>query len=99
MHVINAYQHTKDPVATAENQSPGNPKEKPKYSPTQVSDYLAYCSDLLTVVASMAGIYFQNVSETRVMQMCFQVQNLCALLSVKFWTKSGIIYENLGNSE
>jgi hypothetical protein len=94
-HVIDMYQLTKDPDRTAGRIELTEASPRLDLSPIQVRRYLDYCSEMLSIVAKIAALYGQNLSDQTVVDSVKDVETLCMLLSNKIWQKLSIINANL----
>lgn len=91
-HVIDMHQLPKDPeralnVGTRTSSSP-----KEDMSAFELSRYLDYCSEMLSLVGKIASLYGQNFSDNVVLRGVNEIEILTTGLSQKIWQKIMILY-------
>jgi hypothetical protein len=90
-HVIDMHQLTKDPDSVL------HPELRTSHSPDrsldrfQLSRYLDYCSELLSLTSKLAALYAQQSSDAVVLSTVREVQELTGMLSNKIWQKVSIL--------
>jgi hypothetical protein len=90
-HVIDMHQLTKDPRSTT------HPDERTIHSPhrpdsaQQLSHYLDYCSEMLSIINKLAALYSQESQDSVVLGTVSDIQDLTTSLSSKMWQKIMII--------
>jgi len=90
-HVIDMHQLTKDPY-TARCHGPATPSSpERKLTPFELTRYLDYCSEMLSLTGKVAALYIQDFSDSVVIKAVNDVENLTTHLSRKIWQKIMII--------
>jgi hypothetical protein len=94
-HVIDMHQLTKDPerVAGGGRQTPSSPK--PNLTPFELTRYLDYCSEMLSVTGKIAALYVQKFDDPVVLAAAEDVEALTTGLSRKIWQKIMILNPTL----
>lgn len=92
-HVIDMHQLTKDPERTL------NPKFDTESSPRtqmtifELSRYLDYCSEMLSVIGKVAALYVQDFDDQVALTAVNEIETLASGLSHKIWQKIMIIHQ------
>lgn len=87
-HVIDMHQLTKDPSYML--------VERTEHSPTReltkndLSRYLDYCSEMLSLTSKVAAIYGNNNRDQMILTTIHDIEILCSSLSGKIWQKIGL---------
>ena len=91
IHVIDMHQLTKDPSVTLrpEMATPASPVVK--LTPFELSRYLDYCSEMLSLTAKIAALYAQSSRDSLVIATVNDLEQLSANLSEKIWQKIGVL--------
>jgi hypothetical protein len=93
-HIIDMHQLTKDP----DSLRGGGPstKSSPKRTMTnfELSRYLDYCSEMLSLIGKIAALYVQHFNDPVVLSAVDQIEDLTTSLSRKVWQKIMILNEN-----
>ena len=90
-HIIDMHQLTKDPhVITNSGQ---DTKSSPKRTMTdfELSRYLDYCSEMLSLIGKVAALYVQRFDDPVALSAVDQIEDLTTGLSRKIWQKIMII--------
>ncbi len=90
-HIIDMHQLTKDPhVITNTGQAT---KSSPKRTMTdfELSRYLDYCSEMLSLIGKVAALYVQRFDDPVALSAVDQIEDLTTGLSRKIWQKIMII--------
>jgi len=90
-HIIDMHQLTKDPhLITNTGQAT---KSSPKRTMTdfQLSRYLDYCSEMLSLIGKVAALYVQRFDDPVALSAVDQIEDLTTGLSRKIWQKIMII--------
>jgi len=98
-HIIDMHQLNKDPERVA-NPSPAlDTQSSPKrpLTPFQLTRYLDYCSEALSVISKVAALYVQQFDEPVTLSAVNDVEQLTNGLSRKVWQKI-VILERLAPS-
>lgn len=89
-HVIDMHQLTKDPTVVLSKQvTPASPRrEMTKF---QLTRYLEYCAEMLSLVGKLAALYGERVHDSQVIEAINDVENLSTNLGRKIWQKITIL--------
>ena len=90
-HIIDMHQLTKDPHVITQ---PGPAmKSSPKRTMTdfELSRYLDYCSEMLSLIGKVAALYVQRFDDAVALSAVDQIEDLTTGLSRKIWQKIMII--------
>jgi hypothetical protein len=87
-HIVDMHQLTKDPdaVMAPEQATPSSPPRR-RMSRFELSRYLDYCSELLSITSKLAALYAQHVQDPVVLEAVNGIQNLTHGLAGKIWQK------------
>lgn len=86
-HVVDMHQLTKDPDQfLADRQDTASSPARP-LTPAQLTRYLDYCSEMLSLTGKVAALYAQTLDDPVVLAAVNEVEALCAGLSNKIWQK------------
>lgn len=94
-HIIDMHQLTKDPerpVATATKQDTAS-SPKRTMDRFQLSRYLDYCSEMLSLIGKIAVLYVQDYPDTEAVGAVNDIETLTNGLSRKIWQKIMILHE------
>jgi len=91
-HVIDMHQLTKDPewVLTRGTETGVLPPQA--LSSFELSRYLDYCSEALSLTGKLAAVYLRDTSDAVVLQAVDEIEDLTTGLSRKIWQKLVILY-------
>jgi hypothetical protein len=81
------HQLTKDPAALSDDFKPSAHSPTRTLSAADLSRYLDYCSEMLSITGKLAALYAQSVNDDVVVQAVNDVENLGTNLSRKIWQK------------
>lgn len=98
IHVIDMHQLTKDPAALSQDFTPSVHSPKRNLSSADLSRYLDYCSEMLSITGKVAALYAQSVDDDVVVRAVNDVENLGTTLSRKIWQKIIMIAEQSGTT-
>ena len=90
-HVIDMHQLTKDPTAilNAGARTASSPiREMTEF---QLTRYLDYCAEMLSLTGKLAALYAQNTRDAVVIQAVNEIETLTTSLAGKIWQKIVII--------
>jgi hypothetical protein len=90
-HVIDMHQLTKDPDSTFHPEGATAHSPSRSFSRFELSRYLDYCSELLSVTSKLAALYAQDSSDAVVLSTVREIQELTGALSSKIWQKIMIL--------
>ncbi len=90
-HVVDMHQLTKDPdsVFTQKWRTPSSPDRN--LNAFQLSRYLDYCTELLSLISKIAAVYVQNYDDPVVVETGNDIEDLTTGLSRKIWQKIMIL--------
>jgi len=91
VHVIDMHQLTKDPSGSVK--VGGSTASSPPRTLTrfELSRYLDYCSEMLSLTAKVAVLYAQSFPDTEVTEAVSDIERIAAGLSQKIWQKIMIV--------
>jgi hypothetical protein len=90
-HVIDMHQLTKDPARLIASGSDTAASPQRTMSTFELTRYLDYCSELLSVISKVAALHVQRFQDPVTMAAVDQVESLAAGLSRKIWQKIMIL--------
>lgn len=99
-HVIDAHQLTKDPAIRRGENTVHSPKRD--LTPYQLSRYLDYCTELLSLCGKVGFLYVQNFPDPASQESVNELEQLTTALDRKIWQKLVILHQihpGLGQSE
>ena len=90
-HIIDMHQLTKDPQHALRTiiDTPASPKRE--LDRQELSRYLDYCSEMLSLNGKIAALYTQGFDDAVVLASVTEVETLCTGLSGKIWQKVMIL--------
>jgi hypothetical protein len=89
-HVIDMHQLTKDPGYYRGDTRSTESSPNRNLTLPELSRYLDYCSELLSITSKIAALYIQKFSDGVVLEAVSDVETLCAGLGQKIWQKLDI---------
>lgn len=91
VHVIDMHQLTKDPssVAFVSHDTPSSPRRT--LTAYELTRYLDYCSELLSLSGKVAALYAQSLPDAVVVDAVSDIERLTTNLSHKVWQKITLI--------
>lgn len=95
-HVIDMHQLTKDPsqvIAGVGNRTRSSPQRT--LTAYQLTRYLDYCTEMLSLVGKLAALYAQRNSDSVVLQSVNDIETLTNGISRKIWQKIMILDNDL----
>ncbi|PKQ30990.1 MAG: hypothetical protein CVT62_11045 [Actinobacteria bacterium HGW-Actinobacteria-2] len=90
-HVIDMHQLTKDPERFDAGYTPTDSSVRVGLSSQQMSSYLEYCSELLSLVAKTAALYAERTTDAAVLATISDIENLTTGMSRKIWQKLALL--------
>src|SRR5215213_2403523 len=86
-HVIDMHQLTKDPerLLARGTETPSSPKQN--LSASELTRYLDYCSEMLSLIGKLAALYVQKLDDPVALDAVNDVEDLTTGLSRKIWQK------------
>lgn len=91
-HVIDMHQLTKDPRRAAGKLVATTSSPSDRLSLEQLSRYLDYCSEMLSLVGKLAALYLQRFDDSVVLTAVNEIEELTTGLSRKIWQKLMIVH-------
>ncbi|MFZ0529198.1 MAG: hypothetical protein WAL91_01510 [Propionicimonas sp.] len=90
-HVIDMHQLTKDPERFGADFQRTAQTVDVGLTPAQMSTYLDYCSELLSLVAKAAALYAERSTDAAVLDTISDIENLTNGMSRKIWQKLAML--------
>jgi len=90
-HVIDMHQLTKDPSRLQKNVILTLSSPKDDMSAYELTRYLDYCSEMLSLTGKVAALYAQNFADAVVLSAVNELESLTTGLSRKIWQKIMIL--------
>jgi hypothetical protein len=91
MHVIDMHQLTKDPSTAAAGSGATASSPARVLTPFELTRYLDYCSELLSLAAKVAALYAQSTKDPVVIEAASDLAQIASHLSNKIWQKINIV--------
>ena len=91
IHIIDMHQLTKDPAALSAGYVSTKASPKRTLSPAELTRYLDYCSEMLSITGKVAALYAQSINESGVVEAVNDIEALGTNLSRKIWQKIMLI--------
>jgi hypothetical protein len=89
VHLVDMHQLTKDPEHLLGPRTPSSPERR--LTRFQLSRYLDYCTELLSLSSKVAALHVQHLNDPVVLEAVSDVEVLAANLSSKIWQKIVIL--------
>jgi hypothetical protein len=90
-HVIDMHQLTKDPSIVLARVAPTASSPKRTMNRFELTRYLDYCSEMLSLTNKLAALYAQNLPDAVVIGAVNDIEQLTTDLSNKIWQKITIL--------
>ncbi|WP_240617176.1 hypothetical protein [Nocardioides speluncae] len=90
-HVIDMHQLTKDPERAHPTYTPTDESVDIELTADELHHYLAYCSELLSLVAKTAALCAEDTSDSVVLDTISTLERLTVDLSNKIWQKISLL--------
>ncbi len=90
-HVIDMHQLTKDPERYRPGFQPTEESIDVDLTPIELSQYLEYCSELLSLVGKTAALFANNATDRIVLDGVHDIESLTSDLSRQIWQKISIL--------
>jgi len=90
-HVVDMHQLTKDPSAILGNFQRTAHSPVREMSRYELTRYLDYCAELLSLLGKIAALYMRDVEDIEVITAANEIENLSTNISRKVWQKIMII--------
>jgi hypothetical protein len=96
-HIIDMHQLTKDPERPTAIKAiePSSPTRT--MTPIDLTHYLDYCSEMLSIISKIAALYVQNFDDAVTLAAVDEVEDLTGSLSQKMWQKIMILDRMIPN--
>jgi hypothetical protein len=91
-HVIDMHQLTKDPEWILDRGTETGILPPRSMTPFELSRYLDYCSEMLSITGKIAALYIQRFDDGVALQAVNEVESVTTGLSGKIWQKLMILY-------
>jgi hypothetical protein len=95
-HVIDMHQLTKDPEWILGRGTETGILAPRTMTPFELSRYLDYCSEMLSITGKIAALYIQRFDDSVALQAVNEVESVTSGLSGKIWQKLMILYAMRG---
>jgi len=86
-HIIDMHQLTKDPLYVVTEGKVHTGESNRPMTPFELSRYLDYCSEMLSLCGKVAAVYVQEFSDSVVIAAVNEIEDLTTGLSRKIWQK------------
>lgn len=96
IHVIDMHQLTKDPAALSGDFKPTVHSPVRITNPQDLTRYLDYCSEMLSITGKLAALFAQSVNDDVVAGAVNDIEELGSNLSRKIWQKITLIEASAG---
>jgi hypothetical protein len=98
-HIVDMHQLTKSPerVVLAGPDTASSPERV--LSPFELSRYLDYCSEMLSLLGKIAALYAQVTTDSGALTAVDQIEDLTSGLSRKIWQKLMILHRVSGEEQ
>ena len=90
-HVIDMHQLTKDPSSALASDHVTASSPQRTMTPFELTRYLDYCSEMLSLTSKLAAVYAQNLPDPVVIDAVYDIESLTTNLSQKIWQKITIL--------
>lgn len=97
-HIIDMHQLTKDPRGMLEGGPPTPASPVRSLTPYQLSRYLDYCSEMLSLIGKLAALYVQRFDDPVALAAVDGIEDLTTGLSRKIWQKIVMIQGDPDNT-
>lgn len=92
-HVIDMHQLTKDPTRSASAGKATRSSPAHDMSPFELSRYLDYCAEMLSLTGKLAAMYLRSSRDALVIDTVNEIEDLTANLTRKIWQKIMILHQ------
>jgi hypothetical protein len=90
-HIVDMHQLTKDPERLMSQQTPAPPDRPRPTTGADLSKYLDFCSELLSLVSKTGALFAQHFNDGVVLGAVNEIESLTTGLSGKIWQKITIL--------
>ena len=91
-HIVDMHQLTKDPDRLLRGGADTTSSPQRSMSPFELSRYLDYCSETLSVIGKVAAVYAQTFEDEAALAAVDEIEDLTTGLSRKIWQKVMILH-------
>jgi hypothetical protein len=92
-HIIDMHQLTKEPERIMQRGKDTKSSPKRDLNGFELSRYLDYCSEMLSIIGKIAVVYVQHFDDQVVLKTVNEIEALTNGLSRKIWQKIMIIHQ------
>ena len=93
-HIIDMHQLTKDPERLGQQGHDTQSSPKRTMTEFELSRYLDYCSEMLSLTGKVAALYVQTFQDAVAVSAVNDVENLTTDMSRKIWQKLMVLHAN-----
>src|SRR4029078_4760590 len=90
-HIVDMHQLTKDPERAFNIGSDTASSPKRVLSPFELSRYLGYCTETLSLISKIAALYVQGFQDSVVLDALDDMEDLTMGIARKIWQKIALI--------
>ena len=94
-HVIDMHQLTKDPERLLGIMEETLHSPDDKMTPFELTRYLDYCSEMLSIIGKIAALYVQEFDDEVAISAVNEIEGLSSGMSRKIWQKIMIVHQDL----
>jgi hypothetical protein len=91
-HIIDMHQLTKDPERMLARSQSTASSPQPNMTAFELSRYLDYCSEMLSLTGKIAALYIQHFDDAVAIAAANEIEALTTGLSNKIWQKLNILH-------
>ena len=92
-HVVDMHQLTKEPGRLSQNAILTRSSPRIDLSAYELSRYLDYCSEMLSLIGKVSALYAQTLNDEVVLSTVNDIESLTTSLSNKIWQKNMIVHK------
>ncbi|MEX2287479.1 MAG: hypothetical protein WD648_10345 [Planctomycetaceae bacterium] len=93
-HIIDMHQLTKDPERLGQEGHDTQSSPKRTMTEFELSRYLDYCSEMLSLTGKVAALYVQTFQDAVAVSAVNDIENLTTDMSRKIWQKLMVLHAN-----
>lgn len=90
-HIVDMHQLTKDPERLMSQRTPAPPDRPRPTTGADLSKYLDFCSELLSLISKIGALFAQHFNDSVVLAAVNEIEALTTGLSGKIWQKITIL--------
>ncbi len=94
VHIVDMHQLTKDPGRLSANAKHTASSPKSEYGHYELTRFLDYCSEMLSLLGKIAALYAQHLDDHVVLDAVDEIEGLTGLMSGKIWQKIMILHQS-----